>query len=455
MTQESMTSAKTIVQQGNPLLNAPILGTLARLSIPNVIAMLATSLVAVAETAYAGQLGTPALAGLALVFPMVMLQQMLSAGAMGGGVSSAISRALGAGNDGRAARLALHAILIGGLAGLIFCALFLLFGMPIYSMLGGDGVVLTEALAYSNIVFFGAIGVWMTNTLASIIRGGGDMKTPSITLLIVAVSQFLLAGAFSLGWGPFPALGMAGIGIGLVVAFSASTVFLFWYLLSGRARITLSFNIFQLRAEMFRDILKVGAVSCISPLQTVLTILILTRLVSEFGVEALAGYGIGARLEFLVVPIAFAIGVACVPMVGMAIGAGNTARARQVAWTGGICAGLSIGLIGIVVALFPNIWSGMFTNVPAVLDSAGLYFAWVGPFYGLFGLGLCLYFSSQGAGKVIGPVVAGTVRLVIVAIGGILLATGNAPDWSIFALIGAAMAIYGAGTAFSVYRARW
>ena len=74
MTQESAIVVEAVPTKSNPLLTAPILGTLARLSIPNVIAMLATSLVAVAETAYAGQLGTPALAGLALVFPMVMLQ---------------------------------------------------------------------------------------------------------------------------------------------------------------------------------------------------------------------------------------------------------------------------------------------------------------------------------------------------------------------------------------------
>ncbi|MEX0583601.1 MAG: MATE family efflux transporter, partial [Sneathiella sp.] len=446
MTQDSAVPAEGIPTTINPLLTTPILGTLARLSIPNVIAMLATALVAVAETAYAGQLGTSALAGLALVFPMVMLQQMLSAGAMGGGISSSISRALGAEDDARAALLAVHAIVIGALAGIFFCVLFLLLGDGIYGVLGGYGIVLTEALAYSNIVFFGAIGVWMTNTLASIIRGGGDMKIPSITLLVVAISQFLLAGTFGLGWGPFPALGMAGIAIGLVIAFSASSLFLFWYLISGRARVKLSLRSVRLQSEMFRDILKVGAISCISPLQTVLTVLILTRIVSEFGVEALAGYGIGARLEFLVVPIAFAIGVACVPMVGMAIGAGNVARARQVAWTGGISAGLAIGLIGLVVALFPDIWTGMFTDVPGVLRSAGLYFAWAGPFYGLLGLGLCLYFSSQGASKVLGPVIAGTIRLVIVALGGWLLATGSAPDWTIFALIGGAMAIYGAAT---------
>ncbi|MCF8465962.1 MAG: MATE family efflux transporter [Sneathiella sp.] len=451
----SASIAPALALKTNPLLTAPILRTLARLSVPNVIAMLATALVAIAETAYAGRLGTSALAGLALVFPMVMLQQMMSAGAMGGGVSSSISRALGAGDETRAATLAAHALFIGGIAGLTFCVLFLILGEQIYFLLGGRGDVVTQALAYSDVVFIGAIGIWLTNTLASIIRGGGDMKIPSITLLLVASSQFILAGIFGLGFGPIPSLGMSGIALGLVIAYSSGALFLFWHLVSGRARVTLTIRGVRLTSEMFRDILKVGAISCISPLQTVLTVLILTRLVSEFGVEALAGYGIGARLEFLLVPIAFAVGVACVPMVGMAIGARNVARARHVAWSGGLAAALIVGPVGVFVALFPDYWTGLFTDVPQVLESARLYFAWVGPFYALFGLGLCLYFSSQGAGKVLGPVLAGTLRLLIVGFGGWILAAANAPEWTVFALIGIAMAVYGAITALSVYVARW
>ena len=456
MTQDTSASiAPALALKANPLLTAPILQTLARLSVPNVIAMLATALVAIAETAYVGQLGTSALAGLALVFPMVMLQQMMSAGAMGGGVSSSISRALGAGDETRAATLAVHALVIGGIAGLTFCVLFQIFGEQIYFLLGGRGDVIAQALAYSDVVFIGAIGVWLTNTLASIIRGGGDMKVPSITLLLVASSQFILAGIFGLGLGAIPGLGMSGIALGLVIAYSSGAAFLFWYLLSGRGRVTLTLRGIHLKSEMFRDILKVGAISCISPLQTVLTVLILTRLVSEFGVEALAGYGIGARLEFLLVPIAFAVGVACVPMVGMAIGARNVTRARHVAWSGGLAAAFVVGLVGLFVALFPDYWTGLFTDAPQVLASARLYFAWVGPFYALFGLGLCLYFSSQGAGKVLGPVLAGTLRLLIVGIGGWMLASMNAPEWTVFALIGVAMAVYGAITALSVYVTRW
>ena len=107
---------------------------------------------------------------------------------------------------------------------------------------------------------------------------------------------------------------------------------------------------------MFVDILKVGAVSCLSPLQTVLTVLIFTKILAGYGTEILAGYGMGSRLEFLLTPIAFAFGVASVPMVGMAMGAGLVTRARQVAWTAGLASAITVGTIGLIVAAKPSLW---------------------------------------------------------------------------------------------------
>lgn len=440
---------------GNPLLSAPIFSTLLRLSLPNMAAMLATTLVAVAETVYVGRLGTESLAGMALVFPMVMLQQMMSSGAMGGGVSSAVARALGGGDLPRAQLLVFHAATIGVIAGIGFMILFLLLGPEIYALLGGHAGALHEALAYSNVIFLGAAGIWLTNTFASVIRGTGNMKVPSATLFIVAGAQVLIGGGFGLGIGPLPRLGMAGVAIGQAISFSAGALFLFWFLQSGKCRVSLKLRGNTLRRDMFGDILKVGALACISPLQTVLTILILTRLVAYFGTEALAGYGIGTRLEFLLIPITFAIGVACVPLVGMAIGAGNVARARRVAWTGAAVSAISVGSIGLLVAALPSLWATHFTQDPAVLASARSYLTWSGPGYGFFGVGLCLYFASQGAGKVLGPVIAGTIRLALVAVGGWYLAVTEAPASAMFALVGLAMVVYGVATAVAIYLTPW
>ena len=443
------------VANDTAILDGAILPTMVRLSLPNMAAMLATSLVAIAETGYVGTFGTSSLAGLACVVPMVMLQQMMSGGAMGSSVSSAVSRALGAGDEALARKIALHAVVIGGCAGLAFMTFFLTYGGTAYQLLGAKGDALQQAMAYSNVVFIGVFGLWLTNTCASIIRGGGNMKVPSATLLLAALSQIGIGGALGFGWLGLPRLGIAGVACGQLIVFNVSAVFLLFYLASARSRVRLGFRDGSLSWPIFRDILKVGGFACLSPLQSVLTVLVLTRLVSSFGTEALAGYGIGSRLEFLLIPIAFAIGVACVPMVGMALGAGRVARARQVAWTGGLFSAALVGCVGVVVAVWPDLWAALFTRDAAVLASARLYFTWAGPTYVLFGLGLCLYFSSLGAGKVFGPMMAGTLRLLLVAIGGWWLAANQTPVWTIFALISAAMAVYGIVTALSVYGTSW
>ena len=439
----------------NSLLTSPILPTLLKLAIPNTIAMFGTTLVAVAETSYIGRLGTEPLAGIALVFPFVMLTQMMSAGAMGGGVSSAISRALGAGNQDRAATLALHAAIIGVGAGLLFTVTMLAFGREFYTLLGGRGGVLEQSMQYSQVLFSGAISVWLLNTLASVVRGTGDMRIPSAVLIGTAVIQIAVGGGLGLGLLGLPKLGMRGVAAGQLTAFTCGAIFLAWYLVSGRSRLKLNFSAFTFQRDMFVDILKVGAVSCLSPLQTVLTILIFTKILASFGTETLAGYGMGSRLEFLLTPIAFAFGVASVPMVGMAMGAGLVARARRVAWTAGASASLTVGIVGLIVAIWPALWVSLFTSDPGVTAAAYSYFAWAGPAFAFFGMGACLYFSSQGAAKVGGPVLAGTARLLLVGLGGWWLASSGAPAWSLFALVGAAMAVYGLGTALSIRVTRW
>jgi putative MATE family efflux protein len=437
------------------LLAAPILPTLVRLTLPNLAAMLVLAAVAICETVYVGILGTTQLAAIALVFPLIMLMQMLSAGAMGGGVSSAISRALGAGDLGRAEALALHAVVIGAAAGLVFSVLFAAFGAPIFRILGGSGVVLSEALVYANIALTGAILTWLLNTFASIVRGTGNMRVPSLTMLAASGLQIILGGTLGLGFGPIPRFGLPGVAAGSVIAYTLAALFLLFFLRSGRGQLTLRFSAAPLQREMFIDILKVGAVSALGPLQVVLTVLILTRLVATFGTEALAGYGIGARLEFLLVPVVFAIGVASVPMVGMAIGAHDIDRARKVAWTAAGVAMAALGAIGLVVTVAPDLWSGLFTGDASVRAATNLYLRWAGPGFAFVGLGLSLYFASQGSGKVLAPVLAGTVRLLVIVFGGLWLTASDAPAWSLFALVAASMAAFGLCVAGAVYATPW
>jgi Na+-driven multidrug efflux pump len=189
--------------------------------------------------------------------------------------------------------------------------------------------------------------------------------------------------------------------------------------------------------------------------QSVLAILIFTGLLAQLGTEALAGYGIGQRLEFLLIPISFGIGVASVPMVGMAMGAGDAARARRVAWTAAAVSAFNLALIGAVVTLAPDMWARLFTQDEVVLGHARQYLVTAGPAFAFFGMGLTLYFASQGAGQVIGPVLAGTTRLVVVAGVGYWLSQHSATAGQFYALVAGAMVLYGLATAAAVQLTPW
>jgi putative MATE family efflux protein len=437
------------------LLTAPILPTLLRLSAPNVLAMVMTVLVGIAETYYVGRLGTAPLAAMALVFPFAMLTQMMSAGAMGGGVSAAISRALGASDLPRAQTLLQHALLIGVGSGLIYSAIFVVWGSELYQLLGGRAAVLKEAVAYAQVLFSGALWVWLINTLASVLRGTGNMRTPSIALMVTSALQIILGGVLCLGAGPVPAMGMVGVAWGHIIATAAGVAYFLWYLITGQGRLTIKLQAFEMQRHVFADILKVGAMACLSPVQSVLAILIFTGLLAQLGTEALAGYGIGQRLEFLLIPIAFGIGVASVPMVGMAVGAGKVDRARRVAWVAGGVSAFNLALIGGVVTLAPDLWARLFTQDEVVLGFARQYLVTAGPAFPFFGLGLTLYFASQGAGQVIGPVLAGTVRLVLVAGVGYWLTQHQGTAEHFYGLVAVAMVLYGVVTAVAVKVTPW
>jgi putative MATE family efflux protein len=439
----------------HPLLAGRILPTLVRLSMPNVIAMVLAVLVSIAETWTIGRLGTVPLAAMALVFPFAMLTGMMSAGAMGGGVSSAVSRALGAGNLDRANVLAFHALAIGTGAGLLYTAVFLVFGPTFYRWLGGHGEVLAEASRYAAVLFSGALLVWLSNTLASVLRGTGNMSVPSLTIILTAVLQIPLGILLGLGAGDFEGLGMVGVALGHIIATGAGVIYFLWFLMTGRGRLRLSLRGIPLQREMAIDILKVGAVALASPLQSVLAVLIFTGLVARLGVEALAGYSIGQRLEFLLIPISFGIGVAAVPMVGMAMGAGQVDRARRVTWTAGALSAVNLALVGIVVALWPDLWAGLFSREAVVLEHARDYLRIVGPAFAFFGLGLTLYFASQGSGKILGPVLASTIRLLLVAGVGTWLAAMDAGASAYFGLVAGAMVLYGISTVLAVRWTRW
>lgn len=368
------------------------------------------------ETWIAARLGREALAGWAVVLPFALLLGQMSAGAMGGGVVGAISRALGARRPEEAAALALHALLIALGFALLFIVPLALFPFALLGWIGGPVAAATGAPYAIALFGLGAIPAWAANTLASILRGAGR--------------HGLAARVLNLAWMAYPALGfllaetlglgLVGLGLGFALCFWAAAAVMARVVFSGAAGFVPALTL-RLRWELFRRILAVGAVACTLALVANLATILVTARLAAYGAAAVAAYGVSARLEFMMIPLAFGVGSALTALVGRAVGQGDWETARRTAWVGGGMAFALCSAIGVTVAVFPLFFARLFASDAEVAAIAAQALSYVGPAFGGFGLGMAMYFAAMGAGRMGWPVAAGLSRLLIAVGGGWLL----------------------------------
>ena len=437
-------------------LTKPIIPLLIRMSAPNTIAFFIQSLVVLTEVWFISRLGTNSLAAVALAFPLLMITQTMSGGALGGAITSAIARSMGADDIEKAERLIWHSIIISLGGAISFLILFLLFGKQLLFLLGGRGEILQESYAYCSILFFGGILLWLSGSLSAVLRGMGNMRFPATLMVITSSIQVILSGGFILGWFGFPKLGVPGAAIAVLISSALMVTVILFKLRSKSIPASLRKERFQLRKILFDNIFEVAIPASLSPLLVVGTILVLTGLVGRFGTEALAGYGIGSRVEFLMIPLIFGIGSAMTSIVGANIGALNIDRAEKVGILGGSTAGFVSILIGLTLAAFPEAWIQFFTDDIKAFEVTKKYIQIVGPFYIFQGIGLSLYFASQGANAMKWPTIATIARFIIACAGG-----GVSVYWlelgieSIFISSSAAMAIFGLMIFISIKKGAW
>lgn len=436
------------------MLRGPVLPTLLRLATPNVLGLFANTVVIGFDGYIVGRLGADALAGVAVVLPLAMLMLQMSAGGLGGSTTALVARALGANDAPQATRLAQHALLVGLAASLLFT---LVASSPaLYAAMGARDRVLGHAASYAGVLFAGAAAIWSVNVLAGVARGVGHMGAAALALMATTAMHLVLCPLLVFGAGPLPALGVAGAAASTVTCNAVSALGLLAWLSRRGQPVRILGPRWQLHRSAFRRILGLALPSSGSSILSNASIGLATAYVGAFGSVAVAAYGIAARLEYILVPIAFGIGSALTAMVATNLGAQQTSRARRVTWTGaGVVCALT-GLIGLAAAAWPEAWMALFSTDAQVQAAGSAYLRIVGASYGFFGLGLALFFASQGAGRLAWPLTASTARLLVVALGGwwAVHSAGGSPQ-VLYAVIALSLFVMGAGLALATYFSDW
>ena len=412
-------AAKSGAARTRLLLEGPIVSTLLRLAAPNVVVnVILIAVTASVDAHFVGRLGPSALAGLSLVFPLLMLMQQMANSSMGGATASAVARAIGSGRRDDAAALVVHALLIACGMAAVFSSVLLFLGPTVYAVMGGRGQTLAAAVEYSNAIFAGAAAYWVLSALTSVVRGTGQATVLAVTYLAAEALHVALVPMLVFGLGPIPPLGVTGAGLATVTSFTVATAVLAWYIASGRTALSLSLRTVRLERRFFTEILRVGAPMSLQPVLNNLALATLTAFVGTLGPAALAGFGVAVRLEYVLYPLTFGLGAGVLALVGTNVGAAQFARAARIAWT---AAALAVGItaaIGLVAFAWPTGWIAFFSADRAVHVTAATYLCIAGLSYPFLGLGLTLASAFQAAGRPIWPLLAITSRALVVAAAG-------------------------------------
>lgn len=386
------------------------LRAVARLAAPTTLVMLIAAISNVLYTYYVSRLGADAIAAVSLVFPISMVAMTAMAGGIGAGATSVIARSLGGRRMGAATSAAEHAFLLAFVIGITFAAAILLGARTVLGWMGGKGDVLENAVVFAEVIFGGCIITFTGGMLDSVLRGEGNVRVPAIWSTTSLCLQILLTPLFMFGLD----LGLRGAGFATLVSQFIASIPRAWFVLGGQGAIKPRFLPRRIALDTMRDILRIGIPAAVSTTINYVGIMVLTGVVARLGTPDLAAYGLGTRLDFLLLSFAFGVSAAVLTLVGMAAGAGRPELVGR--YVRAACS-LIVGLLIVAGALLwwrPSIWLGIFTTDPGILEVGSTYFRVIGPSYPFVGLSMVLGFAFQGLGRATPPLVVMAVRVPVV-----------------------------------------
>ncbi|GIW43706.1 MAG: cation efflux system protein [Candidatus Binatia bacterium] len=431
-----LSNARATRSHGSPreLLTLSPTTAILRLALPTMSVMVAAAVSNILYTYYVSRLGPEALAAVSLVFPITLIAITAVGGGLGAGTASAISRALGRGQLGLANRIAGEGFKLSVISGLVFGGVVCATAAPVFTLLGGRGVVLDQAVAFARVLFGGAAISFAAAILDNILRAAGDSRTPAAWATASLVLQLFLTPAFMfwLDWG------LLGAAFATLAAQLFTVLPRLYTLTLRQGRLGLRLQFSGGGYESAVEILRVATPSALSTFSNYVGLLVLTGVVARFGDRYLAAYGLGTRLDFVLLSLNYGFAVAVLTLVGMAVGASELQRAQRYVLHAGLLTGTTLGLLAVLLTLYPNLWLARFTRDPEVLAVGRDYLHWVAPTYPFVGWSMLCGFAFQATGRASLPMFWTLARVsLVVAAALVCVRVLNLPAWTIFACVAA------------------
>lgn len=301
---------------------------LVRLSLPAMSGMVIFSVLSIIDTFFVARLGSAALAALTLCIPIEILLVSLGS-ATGVGLTSLIARTLGSGDEATADNAAWHGLIIAVLYGLFFSYLGILYIDELLVLFGCSAEIFYLSKTYLELIFWGAVFIFVSDVAGYIVQGEGNTMLPTITALATISCNVLLDPILIFGWGGFPAMGIRGAALATILSEVAGTFFILFIMLKKPLLLSWSFSHFRPSLRVIWEIYRVGLPTLVMEFIAVFIMVALNKILASFNFTAVAAMGVFMRIRsFFYMPV-HGLTQGVMPIAGFAYGAGNYDRVKE------------------------------------------------------------------------------------------------------------------------------
>ena len=298
----------------------PVSGSILSMMLPMALGILVMIGNGLVDAYFIGQLGYAQLAAVSYAFPVWFVAAGIVMG-LGTGTSSVLSRFIGAGDTKSVKQIATHSMILAVLAGAVVTAIGLVSIESLFSLLGANEETMPFVKSYMTIYYWGSLFLGIPFIGNSILRANGDAKTPSLLVAFSAIVNAVLDPILIFGWFGFPEMGVAGAALASVISTVAFLLASLWVLFFRDNLLTSIGHSLSSMISCWKQVLHVGLPAIASNLIAPVSSALVTALVSTYGQEAVAAYGLAGRIEALVIVLLMALGGATAPYVGQNYGA--------------------------------------------------------------------------------------------------------------------------------------
>lgn len=374
------------------------------LSIPMILEMLMESTFALVDMIFVSQVSTNAIATVVLTESVITLVYALAIG-LSMAATAVVARRTGEKDMEGASKTAVQAIFLGTIIATVIGVFGIIYPKEILGLMGGEPDLIEEGYRYTQIMIGGNITVVLLFLINAVFRGAGNASIAMWTLVLSNGINIILDPMFIFGFGPIPAYGVEGAAIATNIGRGVAVIGQLVVLFMGGSRIKVGLKDLVFRGKIMWGLIKVSLGGIGQFIIGTSSWVILTRIISEFGSDVLAGYGISIRVMMFTMMPAWGMSNAAATLVGQNLGAGQPDRAEKSVWTTAKYNAIFMVSISVIYLLFAKTIVGWFKGDTAVVEAGALSLQVIAAGYVFYAYGMVLTQSFNGAGNTKVPTV--------------------------------------------------